>query len=165
MSKKQEIDIETLLRRYAAGERDFSNLAVEPTFSGKVIDITDIEDPVSYFATLERDYCTNGVDLSDINLSKSGVAASFNGAILRRANLRDTVWQYSPTENIDFTGADMRGFVMESQGVFVRCNFTDVIYDETTSFWHNTFYGCDGDDFEGAKLIEVRFLSIGHWRR
>jgi hypothetical protein len=160
----KRIDIETLLSRYAAGERDFSNLVVDPTFSGKVIDLTGIEDPTSYLNALPRDNRTQGVDLSDINLSKSNISARFHGAILRRANLRDAVWQISVSEDIDFTSADMRGTSV-NRVVFVRCNFTDVICDEDTSMFNTAFYGCDGDDFDRPILYETRYFSIDEWRR
>lgn len=145
MTRHEEIDRQTLMRRYAAGERDFSDLVIRDSLS--------------------EDFLQE-VDLSNINLSKSGIAASFNGATLRRSNLHKTVWCQVQTKDIDFTGADMTGFNMQSGGVFVRCNFTNVICDETTDIWQTTFYGCINDNFssKGASLAEVRFLSISHRR-
>ena len=164
-----EITREELLARYAAGARDFSSLIIHPNYYiGEVIDITDIEDRDSFLAAWDRpDNILRGVGLSDINLSKSGIAASFDGAILRQANLRNAVWSERWNEDIDFTGADITGLSMETGGGFVGCNFTDVIYDRTTSFYHTTFYDCVVDNaFEGTSFAEeICFGRESDYRR
>ncbi len=168
ISRQQKIDLQTLLRRYTVGDRNFSNLVVHPTYTGEVIDLTDVEDREGFFAALHRDYFMRGVDLSDINLSDSVIDACFDGVILHQANLINTKWCACPSEDIDFTGANISGLSTVDGGIFVCCNFTDVIYDETTDFYKTDFYGCTNDCFEKSRWGDIdeimRSLPLSRYR-
>ena len=67
---RREITVEELLSRYAAGERDFTNVVIYDSRKGLM----------------------SGVDLSGINLEGSYLAVDLSGAILSQANLRNTIW-------------------------------------------------------------------------
>ncbi|MBN3898502.1 MAG: hypothetical protein HWQ41_25520 [Nostoc sp. NOS(2021)] len=67
--KRQIITVEELLRRYAAGERDFTYVAIDDW----------------------REDLPKGVDLSGINLEGSSLNVDFSGCIVRKANLRYTI--------------------------------------------------------------------------
>ncbi|MGB3650129.1 MAG: hypothetical protein WBA41_02835 [Rivularia sp. (in: cyanobacteria)] len=65
---------EELLQHYAAGRRNFSGIVISEL----------------------REGLFKGIDLSDINLEGCAldIDFDFSGAILRRANLRYTVWHF-----------------------------------------------------------------------
>lgn len=63
--KRQRITVEELLRRYAAGERDFTKVYIRDSREGLM----------------------KGIDLSGINLEGSSLSFDFSGAILRKAKL------------------------------------------------------------------------------
>ena len=107
----------------------------------------------------QRKGLMNGVDLSSINLESSYLAADFSGAILRKANLRNTIWgDYCRWKQADFSGSDMTGINIESSCLFTRCNFSNTIWDEADLF-QSTFEDCNlaGANFDNASLAEVRF--------
>lgn len=134
--KRQRITVEELLRRYAAGERDFTNIAIRDSREGLL----------------------RGVDLSGINLEGSALSFDLSGAILRKTNLRNTVWYCGCWENVDFSGSDMTGINNSDSYVFIRCNFSNTIWDQADLF-QSTFEDCDmtGANFDNASFAEVRF--------
>ncbi|MEH2377101.1 pentapeptide repeat-containing protein [Nostoc sp.] len=85
--KRQSITVEELLSRYAAGERDFTYVAIYDW----------------------REDLLRGVDLSGINLEGSALSVDFTGAILREANFRYTVWGDCHWHKADFSGSDFTG--------------------------------------------------------
>jgi uncharacterized protein YjbI with pentapeptide repeats len=135
--KRQRIATEELLRRYDAGERDFTN-----------VDLYDW-----------RDGLMRGIDLSGINLEGSAIGVDLSGVIMRNANFRYTVlgdncsWQ-----DANFTGSDFTGINNQSSCCFVRCNFSHTIWDEA-DLWQSTFKDCDliSSKTSNAKFTEVDF--------
>ena len=69
---RQEITVEELLTRYTAGERDFIYVVIDDW----------------------REDLPKGIDLSGINLEGSVLNIDFSGSIVRRANLRSTIWDF-----------------------------------------------------------------------
>lgn len=133
--KRQEVTIEELLKRYATGERNFTKVIIEDSREGLL----------------------RGVDLSGINLEGSIIIVDFSGAILRKANFRYTVWgDHCSWQETDFSGSDFTGINNESSCVFVRCNFSNTIWDQA-DLWQSTFENCDltGADFDNADFSEV----------
>jgi uncharacterized protein YjbI with pentapeptide repeats len=133
--KRQRITVEELLSRYAAGERDFTYVVIDNS----------------------REGLFRGIDLSDINLEGSSIGVDLSGAILRKANFRYTVWgDHCSWQEADFTGSDFTGINNESSCVFVRCNFSNTIWDQA-DLWQSTFEDCDltGANFDNASLVEV----------
>lgn len=127
--------VEELLRRYAAGERDFTR-----------VDIRD-----------SREGLMRGIDLSSINLEDSALSVDFSGAILREANFRNTIWGgHCRWQEADFSGSNFTGINNGSSCYFVRCNFSNTIWDEA-DLWQSTFEDCDltGANFDNASLAEV----------
>ena len=131
-----EITVEELLRRYAGGERDFTNVAIDDW----------------------REDLPKGIDLSGINLEGSYLRVDFSGAILKKANFRSNVWDLVAWEDVDFSGSDMTGIENVNTYFFIRCNFSNTIWNQAI-LWQASFMGCDltGVNFDDAKLIEVRF--------
>ena len=137
--KKQRITVEELLSRYAAGERDFTYVVIDDW----------------------REDLPRGVDLSGINLEGSYLCVDFSGAILRKANFRYTVWgDHCSWENADFSGSDFTGINFNEKCFFVRCNFSNTIWDQA-DLWQSTFKDCDLTDanFDNASLAEVRLYG------
>lgn len=133
--KRQRITVEELLRRYAALERDFTKVIIEDSRKGLM----------------------RSVDLSNINLEGSILIVDLSGAILRKANLRNTVWgDYCSWQEADFSGSDFTGINNESSCYFMRCNFSDTIWDQA-DLWQSSFVDCDltGANFDNASLVEV----------
>ncbi|GAA6615215.1 pentapeptide repeat-containing protein [Scytonema sp. NUACC26] len=133
--KRQRITVEELLRRYAAGERDFTYIVIDDS----------------------REGLFRGIDLSDINLEGSSIGVDFSGAILRKANFRYTVWgDHCRWQEADFSGSNFTGINNESSCVFVRCNFSNTIWEQA-DLWQSTFEDCDLTDanFDNASLVEV----------
>lgn len=125
---------EELLEGYAAGKRDFSK-----------IDISDL-----------REGLFQGIDLCDINLEGSSLDIDFSGAILRRANLRYTIWHFWKWENVDLSSSDMTGINNISTCIFVRCNFRNTIWNQADLF-QSTFQDCD---LVGANLDNTHFSEV-----
>lgn len=137
--KRQRITVEELLSRYAAGERDFTYVVIDDW----------------------REDLPRGVDLSGINLDGSYLCVDFSGAILRKANFRYTVWgDHCSWENADFSGSDFTGINNTVKCFFVRCNFSNTIWDQA-DLWQSTFKDCDltGANFDNASLAEVRLYG------
>ncbi|MEJ6482511.1 pentapeptide repeat-containing protein [Nostoc punctiforme UO1] len=137
--KRQRITVEELLSRYAAGERDFSKVIIEDS----------------------RERLIRGFDLSNINLEASILIIDLSGAILRKANLRNTVWgDYCDWQEADFSGSYFTGINNESSCVFVRCNFSNTIWDQA-DLWQSTFEDCNltGADFDNADFSEVNLYG------
>lgn len=133
--KRQKIAIEELLIRYAAGERDFSRVIIEELKEGLLKD----------------------VDLSGINLEDSILIIDLSGATLKEANLRNTRWgNHCDWKETDFSGCDFTGINNESSCVFVRCNFSNTIWDKA-DLWQSTFEDCNLTDakFDNAEFCEV----------
>jgi uncharacterized protein YjbI with pentapeptide repeats len=133
--KRQRITVEELLNRYTAGERDFSGIYIRDSREGLM----------------------RGIDLSGINLENSSLSVDFSGAILKKANFRYTVWgDHCSWENADFSGSDFTGINNIVECVFVRCNFSNTIWDQA-DLWQSTFQDCDltGANFKNASLVEV----------
>ncbi|MEH1998876.1 MAG: pentapeptide repeat-containing protein [Nostoc sp.] len=105
--KRQRITVEELLSRYAAGERDFTCIAIYESRKGLL----------------------RGVDLSGINLEDSSLSVDFSGAILREANFRYTVWGKCSWEKADFSSSDFTGINNGVECVFVRCNFSNTNWE------------------------------------
>lgn len=135
---RREITVEELLIRYAAGERNFTNVVIDDWREGLL----------------------RGVDLSGINLEGSFLDVDFSGAIVRRANLRSTIWNFWKWENVDLSSSDMTGINNVDSCVFVRCNFNDTIWSQANLF-QSTFEDCEmvSANFDNATLTEVRFTS------
>jgi uncharacterized protein YjbI with pentapeptide repeats len=137
--KRQRITVEELLSRYAAGERDFTKVIIEDSREGLI----------------------RGVDLSNIDLEGSILIIDLSGAILRRANLRNTVWgDHCDWQEADFSGSDFTGINNESSCVFVRCNFSNTIWDQA-DLWQSTFEDCNltDADFDNADFSEVNLYG------
>lgn len=132
--KRQKITVEELLRRYTAGERDFTNIVIDDW----------------------RKEMPSGVDLSGINFEGSSLSVNFKGAILRGANFRYTCLGDGNWEDTDFSGSDFTGINNGVEYVFVRCNFSNTIWDQA-DLWQSTFEDCNltGADFKNASLAEV----------
>ncbi|WP_442935868.1 pentapeptide repeat-containing protein [Nostoc sp.] len=84
-----------------------------------------------------------------------------SGAILRKANLRNTVWgDHCRWQEANFSGSDFTGINNESSCVFVRCNFSNTIWDQA-DLWQSSFVDCTSTNanFDDAKFSEVRFTS------
>lgn len=135
---RQEIIVEELLIRYAAGERDFTNLSIRDSCEGLL----------------------RGVDLSGINLEGSSLAVDFSGSILRKANFRYTVWDIVRWEDIDFSGSDFTGINNGVGCAFIRCNFNDTIWSQA-NLWQAGFVGGTSTNakFDDALFSEVHFMS------
>lgn len=135
---RQEITVEELLSRYAAGERDFTNVVIYDSRKG-----------------LLRD-----VDLSGINLEGSSLMVNFSGSILRTANFRYTVWDIVRWEDIDFSGSDFTGINNIVGCAFMRCNFNDTIWSQA-NLWQACFVSCilTSANFDDALFSEVHFMS------
>ena len=132
---RREITVEELLTRYAAGERDFTNIVIDDS----------------------REDLLRGIDLSGINLKGSYLAVDLSGAVLSQANLRNTVWgDHCDWKEADFSGSDMTGINIVSGCVFTRCNFSNTIWEQADLF-QTTFEDCDlaGANFDNATLAEV----------
>ncbi len=125
---------EELLQRYIAGGRNFSGIVISEL----------------------REGLFRGINLSDINLEGSSIDIDFSGAILRRANLRYSVWHFWKWENVDLSGSDMTGINNICTCIFVRCNFSNTIWDQADLF-QSTFKDCDllGANFDNTKFSEV----------
>lgn len=136
--EREKITFEELLRRYAAGERDFTRL-----------DIWDW-----------RDNMFRGVDLSGINLESSYLRVDFSGAILRKANFRYTIWDIPTWEDIDFTGSDFTGINNVVGCAFIDCNFSNTVWNQA-DLWQSKFVDCEVDsaEFGETKFCEVRFMT------
>jgi uncharacterized protein YjbI with pentapeptide repeats len=132
--KRQRITVEELLSRYAAGERDFTCIAIDDSREGLL----------------------RGVDLSGINLEDSALSVDFSGSILREANFRYTVWGRCHWQEGDFSGSDFTGINNGVECVFARCNFSNTNW-ERADLWQSTFEDCDlsGANFDNASLAEV----------
>ena len=136
---RREITVEELLSKYAAGERDFTNVVIYDSRKGLM----------------------SGVDFSSINLEGSYLAVDLSGTILSQANLRNTIWgDYCRWKEADFSGSDMTGINIESSCVFTRCNFSNTIWNQADLF-QSTFEDCDlaGANFDNATLAEVDFYG------
>lgn len=133
---RQEITVEELLTRYTAGERDFIYVVIDDW----------------------REDLPKGIDLSGINLEGSVLNIDFSGSIVRRANLRSTIWDFWKWEGADLSGSDMTGINNTDSCVFVRCNFSNTIWSLANLF-QSTFEDCNltGANFDNASLAEVRF--------
>lgn len=127
---------EELLQHYAARRRNFSGIVISEL----------------------REGLFRGIDLSDINLEGCALDIDFSGAILRRANLRYTVWHFWKWENLDLNGSDMTGINNISTCIFVRCNFRNRIWNQADIF-QSTFEDCDLVDanFDNTRFSEVDF--------
>lgn len=134
----RKITVEELLSRYAAGERDFTNVYIRA----------------------RREGLMSGVDLSGINLEGSSLAVDFSGAILRKANFRYTVWDIVTWEDIDFSGSDFTGINNAVGCAFIRCNFNDTIWNQA-ELWQASFVGgtSTNANFDDAEFSEVHFTS------
>jgi len=128
------MDVKELLRRYVAGQRDFTNLSIRDSRRGLM----------------------RGVDLSGINLEGSSLDVDLSGTILRSSNLRYTIWHFWKWENVDLSDSDMTGINNIDSCLFIRCNFKNTIWNQANLF-QSTFEDCDltGADFDNASLAEV----------
>jgi uncharacterized protein YjbI with pentapeptide repeats len=106
---KTRIEVEELLSRYAAGERDFSGARIEGDLSGADLSGADFND-----ARLSDCYMP-GVNLSGANLCNASLTdscldrANLAGADLRGCRLRGTQLAAA-----DLTDADMRGVLCDN---------------------------------------------------
>ncbi|MGM3306537.1 pentapeptide repeat-containing protein [Anabaena sp. WFMT] len=132
--KRQIITVEELLSRYAAGERDFTCIAINDS----------------------REGLFRGVDLSGINLEDFALSVDFSGAILKEANFRYTEWGRCSWENADFSGSDFTGINNGVECYIVRCNFSNTNW-ERANLWQSTFKDCNMTtaNFDNASLAEV----------
>lgn len=136
--QEERISYEELLRRYADGERDFIDIVLWDWRKGLFKD----------------------VDLSGINLERSGISIDLSGAILRNANFRNSIWGGGTWENIDFTDSDMTGVNFADSCYFIRCDFSGTIWTKA-DLWQSTFKDCNvgSADFKDAKLVEVNLYG------
>lgn len=127
-----------MLRRYAAGERDFTYVVIDDW----------------------REDLSKGIDLSGINLEGAFLRIDFSGGILRNANFRYNVWDLVAWEDVDFSGSDMTRIENVNTCFFRRCNFSNTIWNQST-LWQASFMNCNLTcaNFNDARLIEVRFKS------
>ncbi|PNW56788.1 UNVERIFIED_CONTAM: hypothetical protein BEN50_07785 [Euhalothece sp. KZN 001] len=132
---KIRVNREELLRRYATGEHDFTGIYLRDS----------------------RERLMRGIDLSGINLECSEISFDFSGAIIRNANFRYTVWgDHCSWQDADFSGSDFTGINNGVECYFVRCNFSNTVWDQA-DLWQSTFKDCDlrGADFDKACFTEV----------
>ena len=69
----------------------------------------------------------------------------------------NTVWgDHCSWQEADFSGSDFTGINNVVECVFVRCNFSNTIWDQA-DLWQSTFEDCDltGADFDNADFSEV----------
>ena len=104
------MDREELLRRYAAGERDFSKTSLRGIF----LDKTDLRNINLSGADL------SGADFSGVNLS----GADLSGANLRGARLCEVIFA-----EVNLSGANLKGADFNS-GI-IQSNLTEAILDGT----------------------------------
>ena len=93
------MDIEELLERYAAGERDFSGVDLSRT------DLTGVD-----FSSnkLNNSICFMEADFCNSNLSKANLYfAIFEGANLKNANLTGAILSCANFEGANLTNADL----------------------------------------------------------
>lgn len=105
---EREVTVEELLSRYTAGKRNFINSIIDDW----------------------REDLPKGVDLSGINLERSFLRIDFSSSILRKANFRYTVWDIVTWEDVDFSGSDMTGIENVNTCFFMRCNFSNTIWNQ-----------------------------------
>ena len=106
------MNVEELLARYAAGERDFSGI-------GK----------------LTGDACLDGVDLRDSCLQD----ACFSHADLRNANLRRASLGRVSFDEANLQGANLKQVELASDATWYCANLSGAFIDETTVFcWDKT---------------------------
>jgi uncharacterized protein YjbI with pentapeptide repeats len=134
----KRITVEELLRRFAAGERDFTEINIRDSREGLM----------------------RGIDLSGINLEGSSLSVDFSGAILRETNFRYTVWDIVTWEDIDFSGSDFTGINNVVGCAFIRCNFNDTIWSKA-NLWQACFVDSTltTANFDDAKFSEVNFFT------
>lgn len=137
-TRKVKINGEELLKRFIAGERNFSGVIVKKS---------------------RHELLFQGVDLSGINFERATLSVDFSGATMRDSNFRYSVWGgYLSWEDVDFTGSDFTGINNEVGCIFTRCNFSDTIWDNA-DLWQSGFEKCNlrGADFSDAIFSEVYF--------
>lgn len=128
---------EELLKRFIAGERNFSGVFVK--------------------SRQERLFL--GVNLSGVNFERATLSVDFSGATMRDSNFRYSVWGgHLSWEDVDFTGSDFTGINNEVGCIFTRCNFSDTIWSEA-DLWQSTFKDCNtwSANFYEACFSEVHF--------
>jgi uncharacterized protein YjbI with pentapeptide repeats len=97
------MDIQELLRRYRAGERNFAG-----------VELTDSDETREYKDTAYNGVDFRGADLSGINLS---------GVSLRKA-----VLSFSTLNGADLSGADLSGALLEAAEM-INTNFSGAFRD------------------------------------
>ena len=131
------MDAQELLRRYAAGERDFSKARLR----GIMLDMTDL-----------KDINLSGADLSGADLS----GADLSGANLSGARLCEGIFI-----KVNFSGADLSGADLTYSGI-IKSNFTKAILDGAKMGGEGGVI--EDSCFDKASLRGATFImaSIGH---
>ena len=142
------MDAQELLRRYAAGERDFSKTRLR----GIMLDMTDL-----------KDINLSGADLSGADLTYSGIIKSnFTKAILDGAKMGG---EGGVIEDSCFDKASLRGatFIMASIG---HTTMRDAVLDGT-SFGGDYFFSdldLTGASLKGSDFILPEYIPPGGGR-
>lgn len=155
------ITVEELLRRYAAGERFFSRVALEGgnlsgvdlrgiRFQNSGIGILDLSGAnlagVSFVDTGISEVNLEGANLAGADLS----GAAFTNVNCRRANLAGASFYKRSVYDSDFEGANFRGADL-SFAEFSRCNMRnicllEVIWNDESSLSQTDLTGAVGFD-------------------
>jgi len=173
---QQEILIGDLISRYAAGERDFSNVIIKtPGFQEtwswepghfKGLDLSGIilrDSNIQWIKTYMGGVILRGADLTNVDLGES----NFDGADLSNAILQGTDFFESVFERVNLSGADLTGANLIASEFFCA-NLSRVKLNKVrirrlgftcTNLTEATFNGANLEDvsFEEARLIRTDF--------
>lgn len=164
-----------LIRRYRAGERDFSKVSVE-TASGEMrtwqqgqfkgLDLSGIilrHSSIRWISIYMDGVILRGADLTDVDLGES----NFEGADLSHAILRKTRFFQSVFSGANLSGADLTGAALVESRFFGAnlsgANLNNARISDLgfvcTDLTEATFKGSrlESVRFEGAKLIQTDF--------
>ncbi|MDY6902725.1 MAG: pentapeptide repeat-containing protein [Cyanobacteriota bacterium] len=125
-----------LLKRYAAGERDFAGMRI----SSSGLDGEDLQ---------EIDL--NEADLIGVNLTTTNLSgADLSGAKMHCVNLTNANLSYGNLQGVDLSGANCTG------ADFSNCNLVDAIFTAANFDGANLYRTAIGGD---AKLIKTDFTG------
>ncbi|KAF3891276.1 pentapeptide repeat-containing protein [Tolypothrix bouteillei VB521301] len=162
---QQEILIGDLISRYAAGERNFSEVIIETPFPQtsswelghfRGLDLSGIilrNSSIRWIAIYMDGVILRGADLTDVDLGES----NFEGADLSNAILRETKYFQSAFNGANLSGADLTGAELVDSGFIgvnlCGANFTNARIDDITFACNNLNKAI----FNGARLKNVLF--------
>ena len=150
------MEAEELLRRYAAGERDFTGIQISRC------DLRDVDLSGANFtkASFKGRVDLSGANLSGANFTKAYLGGvDFRGTNLSGANCRDAYLSGTELEEVNFTRANLVNAVFAGaidNGIFIDADLSGASFSESVALG-TIFYRANMDD---VVIMECTFHGV-----